>query len=295
MRAFLSGLAGSPGPDGRRAHGLPAPLADLIGQTIVHTRVAARGTWTVTARGSVLSSRAQLLEGAHDLERGVAPGTDLAVGLRDPRVVGAQVLDAQLQEDGAVRLALRSAQGPTALRTAAPWRLEGPRGALVVADEEGGIRAEPAGAPVHATEAALAAHAASSPSGIERRLLGLARRRALHPGDVVEEISASGALEDEEFARRGPVLLARMLVRGELAAGFVVEGRFRPWTMPVAEVVEHVGTTWQAIGGRTPGPDMIGWFALTEAGRAALGPSGAEALPPGMSGYDSPGVVGPFR
>ena len=254
MRAFLSGLAGSPVPDGRRTHGILAPLSDLIGQTIVHTRVAARGTWTVTARGSVLSSRTQLLEGA-----------------------------------------LRSTQGPTALRTAAPWRLEGPRGALVVADEEGGIRAEPAGAPVHATEAALAAHAASSPSGIERRLLGLARRRALHPGDVVEEISASGALEDEEFARRGPVLLARMLVRGELAAGFVVEGRFRPWTMPVAEVVEHVGTTWQAIGGCTPGPDMIGWFALTEAGRAALGPSGAEALPPGMSGYDSPGVVGPFR
>lgn len=127
MRAFLSGLAGSPGPDGRRAHGIPAPLADLIGQTIVHTRVAARGTWTVTARGSVLSSRAQLLEGAHDLERGVAPGPTR----------------------------------PSAC----------------------GIHAEPAGAPVHATEA----------------------------------------------------------------------------------------------------------------GRAALGPSGAEALPPGMSSYDSPGVVGPFR
>ena len=88
MRAFLSGLAGSPGPDGRRAHGIPAPLADLIGQTIVHTRVAARGTWAVTARGSVLSSRTQLLEGAHDLERGVAPGTDPAVGLRDPRRAG---------------------------------------------------------------------------------------------------------------------------------------------------------------------------------------------------------------
>ena len=295
MRAFLSGPTGAPGPDDRRAHGIPAPLADLIGQTIVHTRVAARGTWTVTARGSVLSSRTQLLEGTHGTGQDTAPGTDPAVDLRDPRVVGAQVLDAQLLEDGAVRLSLQAVHGPSALRTAAPWRLEGPRGALVVADEEGGIRAEPAGAPVHATEEALAAHAASSPSGIERRLLGLARRRVLHPGDVVEEIAASGALEDEEFARRGPALLARMLVRGELAAGFVVEGRFRPWTMPVAEVVEHVATTWQAIGGRTPGPDMIGWFALTEAGRAALGPSAAEAPPPGMSGYDSPGVVGPFR
>lgn len=88
MRAFLSGLAGSPVPDGRRTHGIPAPLADLIGQTIVHTRVAARGTWSVTARGSVLSSRTQLHEGAHDLERGAAPETDPAVGLRDPRIVG---------------------------------------------------------------------------------------------------------------------------------------------------------------------------------------------------------------
>lgn len=88
MRAFLSGLAGSPGPDGRRAHGIPAPLADLIGQTIVHTRVAARGTWAVTARGSVLSSRTQLLAGMHGLERGATPGTDPTVGLRYPRGPG---------------------------------------------------------------------------------------------------------------------------------------------------------------------------------------------------------------
>jgi GNAT superfamily N-acetyltransferase len=290
MRAFLSGLPGLPDRGGRHGRAAAPLLADLADQTLVHTRVAARGTWTVSGRGTVLSSRGQLLEGP-----ALAPGTDPAVGLRDPRVVGARVLGADLLDDGAVRLRLETAAGPLRLGTAPPWRLEGPRGALVLADEAGAISDAPAGAAVHATDAALAAHAASRRSGIEQRLLERGRERCLHPGDVVEVLAASGALEDEEFARRGPVLLARMLVRGDLVAGFVVEGRFRPWSMPVAEVVEHVGTTWHAIGGRTPGPDMIAWFALTAAGRAALGPSSAEAMPPGMSGYDSPGVVGPFR
>lgn len=268
----------------------PPLLADLAGQSLVHTRVAARGTWTVSARGSVLGSRIQRLEGP-----AFAPGRDPAVGLRDPRVVGARVLRADLAGDGALHLSLDSALGPLRLVTAAPWRIEGPRGALLLADDDGALHEVPAGEPVHATRAALAAHADSQPSGIERRLLGLAEGRPLHPGDVVEELAAAGALEDEEFARRGPLLLARMLVRGELVAGFVVDGGFRPWSMPVAEVVEHVGATWHAIGGRAPGPDMIAWFALTGTGRAALGPADARAMPPGMSGYDSPGVVGPFR
>ncbi len=290
MRSLLSGPPGPPDRGGRSGRATPPLLADLSGQTLVHTRVAARGTWTVSGRGSVLSSRTQLLEGP-----ALAPGTDPAVGLRDPRVVGARVLGAELPGDGTVRLSLGGAHGPFGLLAPPPWRLEGPRGARLVADEEGGISEVPAGAPVHGTEATLAAHAASRPSGIELRLLGRARERPLHPGDVVEELVSAGALEDEEFARRGPVLLARMVVRGELLAGFVVEGAFRAWSLSMPEVVEHIGTTWEAIGGRTPGPDMIAWFALTDAGREALGPAGPEALPPGMSGYDSPGVVGPFR
>ena len=78
MRSFLSGLSGH--HQGRR----PALLEELRGQTILHTRVAARGTWTVTARGWVLHSRIQQVEG---------PGRDgiaaSAVDLRDPRLVGA--------------------------------------------------------------------------------------------------------------------------------------------------------------------------------------------------------------
>lgn len=86
-----------------------------------------------------------------------------------------------------------------------------------------------------------------------------------------------------------------MLARGELRAGFVTGGRFTPWDMPLAQVIEHIGTTWRAIGGRAPGPDMIAWFALTDSGRSTLGPTSAQAMPPGMSGYGSPGVVGGFR
>ena len=40
---------------------------------------------------------------------------------------------------------------------------------------------------------------------------------------------------------------------------------------------------------------MIAWFELTRRGRDALGPRSDQTMPPGMSGYDSPGVVGGFR
>ena len=40
---------------------------------------------------------------------------------------------------------------------------------------------------------------------------------------------------------------------------------------------------------------MIAWFELTDAGREAIGPGSEMTMPPGMSGYDSPGVVGGFR
>ncbi|MGO1686148.1 MAG: hypothetical protein ACTHYR_14320, partial [Brachybacterium sp.] len=98
-----------------------------------------------------------------------------------------------------------------------------------------------------------------------------------------------------EFERRGPILLARLLARGEIRPGFVTGGRFTAWDMSLADVVEHIGTTWTAIGGRAPGPDMIAWFELTRRGRDALGPRSDQTMPPGMSGYDSPGVVGGFR
>ena len=118
---------------------------------------------------------------------------------------------------------------------------------------EGELTARPPGPPVHATPEALAEHAASSRSGIEERLLALGREQWLHPGHVVAVLASAGALDEEEFTRRGPVLLARLLVRGELRAGFVSGGRFRAWERPAAEIVEHIGTTWTAIGGRTRG------------------------------------------
>lgn len=42
-----------------------------------------------------------------------------------------------------------------------------------------------------------------------------------------------------------------------------------------------IGTTWEAIGGRTPGPGMIAWFELTDVGRDALGPTSLQANAPG--------------
>ena len=283
MVSFLSGVSGRGRPQGH-------PLLDALrGQTVVHTRVASRGTWTVTARGWVLHSRIQELEGPS-----VTPDGATAVGLRDPRVVGAAIHHAELL-DGLLTLTLQGAQGPLRLSTVPRWRLEGPRRALLQVEEKGELSERPPGPPLHASPEALAAHAASSRSGIEERLLALGRRQWLHPGHVVNVLDSAGALDEAEFERRGPLLLARLLARGEIRAGFVTAGRFTAWDLPLAEVVEHIGTTWTAIGGRTPGPDMIAWFELTEAGRAAIGSRGVRAMAPGMSGYDSPGVVGGFR
>lgn len=297
---MLPFLAGRDRPQG---HPL---LSELVGQTIVHTRVAARGTWTVTARGWVVHSRIQQLEhpgrpdppeqqGARPPGQREVPGR-LAVGLRDPRLLGAQVSTAEMLPGGQLTVSLTGrGSAPLRLSTVAPWRLEGPRGALLTADEKGELSAAPPGAPRFATPGALAEHAASRASDLEQRLLQIAQGAWLHPGHVVAALAASGALRDQEFERRGPILLARMLARGELRAGFVTDGSFSPWPLSTAEVVEHVGATWTAIGGRTPSQDMIAWFELTDVGRDRLGPAGPQSMPPGMSGYDSPGVVGGFR
>lgn len=271
MVSFLSGR--------QQPQGHPL-LAALPGQSIIHTRVAARGTSTVTARGWVLHSRIQLLEGD-------------AVGLRDARLIGCTITAAEMMPDGTLVVTLR--EGPRRLTTTAPWRLEGPQRSLLQADEKGQLTASPPAGPVFATPQQLAELAASSPSGIEKRLLAVARDGWLHPGHVVEALVGAGALEDEEFESRGPTLLSRMLARGELRAGFVVDGKFRPWSLGLAEVIEHIGTVWTAIGGRDPGAGAIGWFEITPTGQEQLGLTGPQALPPGMSGYDSPGVVGGFR
>ncbi|MDN5600414.1 MAG: hypothetical protein ACTHV2_02345 [Brachybacterium sp.] len=283
MASLLSGVSGRGRPQG---HPL---LESLRGQTIVHTRVASRGTWTVTTRGWVLHSRIQQLQGPS-----IPPDEGDAIGLRDPRVVGASIHHAELL-DGLLALSLEGAQGPLRLSTVPHWRLEGPRGSFVRVEETGELSDRAPGPPLHATPAALAAHAASTRSGIEERLLALGRQQWLHPGHVVSVLANAGALEEAEFERRGPLLLARLLARGEIRAGFVTAGQFTAWDLSLAEVVEHIGTTWTAIGGRTPGPDMIAWFALTEVGRAAVGSHGVRAMAPGMSGYDSPGVVGGSR
>ncbi|MFC7375589.1 hypothetical protein ACFQRD_09970 [Brachybacterium sp. GCM10030268] len=278
MLPFMSGLPGMSRRQQPQRHPL---LDDLVGQTVIHTRVAARGTWTVTARGWVLHSRIQQLD-------------DAPVGLRDPRLLAATVNGAEMLPDGHLTLALTTPTGPQRLTTVPRWEVRGPRGARLRADEKGVITADPPGPPVHATPEALAAFAASRPGALEQRLQDLGRRTWLHPGHVVEVMTAAGALDDQEFERRGPTLLARMLARGEIRAGFVTDGRFAPWDLPLADVIEHIFTVWQAVGGSAPGQDMIAWFELTT-GRDTSGPTSAQAMPPGMSGYDSPGVVGGFR
>ncbi|WP_193106554.1 hypothetical protein [Brachybacterium sp. FME24] len=284
MASFLSGLTGRQQPQG---HPL---LEELTGQSIIHTRVASRGTWTVTGRGWVLHSRIQRLDSPAS-----PPESEAAVGLRDPRLLGATIAGAEMLGDGLLTLFLQARSGPLRLTTTPRWRLDGPRGALLSADEKGRITAEPPGAAIHATPEALAAHADSRPSALDEHLRELGRDAWLHPGHVVQVLAHAGALEDREFERRGTMLLARMLARGELRAGFAADGRFTPWDLPLPEIVEHIGTTWAALGGRTPDRDMIAWFALTDVGRDSLGPTSRLSMPPGMSGYDSPGVVGGFR
>src|SRR5690606_27085361 len=147
------------------------------------------------------------------------------------------------------------------------------------------------GPPLHASPEQLAAHRASTRSGIEDRLLATARDRCVHPGHVVEVLAAAGAVDEEEFARRGPLLLARMLARGELQAGILHEGRFRCWARAQKAVIKRTGTTSTAMGGPAPDGDMSAWVARAPAGRASSGPRSAQARPPGLAGYDSPAVV----
>ncbi|APX33828.1 hypothetical protein BH708_15170 [Brachybacterium sp. P6-10-X1] len=284
MASFLPGFSGR---HQVRSHPL---LEELVGQSIIHTRVASRGTWTVTARGWVLHSRIQQLAGA-------TLGSDEGgvVGLRDPHLLGGVITSAEILGDGSLSLTLSAPAGPLRLTSPPRWRLQGPRRAQLEAEKKGQVDARPAGEAVYATPETLALYAASRPSALEERLRETGRDAWIHPGHVVDLLARSGALEDTEFERRGPDLLGRLLGRGEIRAGFVSGGRFTPWDLPLAEVVEHIGTTWDAIGGRTPGPGMIAWFELTDAGRDALGPTSLQAMPPGMSGYDSPGVVGGFR
>lgn len=260
----------------------PMPLPQLVGQAVIHTRVAARGTWTATARGWSLHARSQVVDGS-------------AVGLRDPRVVGAVIEQVVVGSDGTLHVTLTQRTGHASLMIPAPWLVAGPLGAAIRADEKGRTVSTAPSGPEFATADAMAAHRASTPSGLERTLLRRGLDEYLHPGHVVEALLQSGAVEDEEFERRGPLLLARLLARGDLRAGFLTGGRFTPWDLPVEEVIEHVGTTWRAVGGREPRAGMIGWFELTRTGEETLGPTGDAALGAGMSGYDSPGVVGGFR
>lgn len=225
----------------------PPQLRRLVGRTILHTRVAGRGTWTVTDRGDVLHSRIQLLDGE-------------AVGLRDERLVGARITGAGIGVGKEVRVALASGGH---LSAAPRWSLEGPYGARLAVDDDGRVESVPAGAPRFATPERIDELAASTPTGLEERLAELGRDGPFHPGQVVDVLAASGVLDEEEFAARGPVLLGRMLARGEVRAGFVSGGRFRAWDLPLVDVLEHITWTWRALGGSTPTADMIAWFALT--------------------------------
>src|SRR5690606_41876260 len=90
-----------------------------------------------------------------------------AVGLREPRLVGAALRGAELLRDGQLHLFLQGAAGPLRLSTVPRWQLEGPRGALLRAEERAEISQLPPGPPVHAAPEQLAEHAASTRSGIE--------------------------------------------------------------------------------------------------------------------------------
>src|SRR5690606_16974976 len=122
----------------------PKLLAQLPGQTIVHTRVAARGTWTVTTRGWVLHSRIQDLPGG-------------PVGLRDPRAVGAAFEQVRLEEDELVvalrptgETSQRSGTSPRggeilSLRLRPAWEVTGPRRARAGITARGERWEEPPG------------------------------------------------------------------------------------------------------------------------------------------------------
>ncbi len=276
-QGMLPFLHGDPDPSAL------TPLQALTGQRIIHTAVERRGTRCVFDRGWVIESREQRL-------------ADIALTLRDPRALGARCAQSTVGRDGDLLVTLDGPAGPLPLETRAPWTVTGPYGVVVRADHSGQVSSAGPSGPVHATAEALARHRESSIGGVERAVLRAAQNEPfIHPGHVVAALTQAGAVADDEFERRGPLVLARLLVRGELEAGFVTDGAFSAWSMPIEQIIEHIGTTWLAIGGREPGRDMIAWFRLTDQGRDALGPTGVQALGPGMSGYDSPGVVGRHR
>lgn len=108
----------------------------------------------------------------------------------------------------------------------------------------------------------MAEWASSSPDEVEKAVLDAAVDDWVNPGDVVSALLRSGVSDDREIERRGIEVLGRLLVRGDLVAGSIDDTGFHPAPEPVEEVVEHVGTAWEALGGRRPGPGHIAWFDL---------------------------------
>ncbi|HHX48030.1 MAG TPA: hypothetical protein GX718_11765 [Brevibacterium sp.] len=222
----------------------------LRGQWVEALDIDAGQTRLVTSRGAVL--------------HGKSPTSGGALLTDDSRLLGSVITASTLAPDGVLTLALaRPDSGNTMLiTTRAPWALEFPLGAAIAARADGHIGRRPATGPRFATPQALDEWAASSPDEVEQAVLNAAADDWVSPGDVVSALLRSGVSDDREIERRGIDVLARLLVRGDLVAGSIDDTGFHPAPEPVEAVVEHVGTVWQALGGRRPGPGQIGWFDL---------------------------------
>ncbi|MFE7604002.1 hypothetical protein ACFU1Q_02375 [Brachybacterium paraconglomeratum] len=225
-------------------------LETVRGQWVEALDIDAEQTRLVTSRGAVL--------------HGKTPTSGDALITDDGRLLGAVIAASTISPGGVLTLALtRPGDDRTLLlATRAPWAFELPLGAAIAARPDGQVGHRAATGPRFATPQAMAEWASSSSDEVEKAVLDAAVDDWVNPGDVVSALLRSGVSDDREIERRGIEVLGRLLVRGDLVAGSIDDTGFHPAPEPVEAVVEHVGTVWEALGGRRPGPGHIAWFDL---------------------------------
>ena len=213
----------------------------------------------------LITSGAAVLHGALHIPTG-APARE------DARVLGAHLAASTLSADGTLTLLLADADGsrPLPLALAAPWDLALSDGSGLAVSRDGrvGARAGTPG-PRFATAEAMAEWASTSPDAIEQDVLEAAEDDWVTPGDVVAALVERGVREPREIARRGVLVLARLVARGDLEAGTIGEDGFVPAGGDPASSVEHLAALWSALGGigRLPGPGQIAWLSMTPGSR----------------------------
>lgn len=227
--------------------------------------VEAINTTSGGAIASLITSRGWVIRG-----RIHAPGYGF-VETDDSRLSGRFILDVTALPAGSLRI-----QGPQIPREKAvtftvdpPWEVTGEMGFTVSAETGTDALLLPGGSATYATPA-LIEHLRERPiTSLELDTLREGEIDWVAPWDVAGILTESGMPISHALVERSVDALAALVARGELGMGAIGDG-FEPSTAGVEEDIELIARTWRALSPRTTIAGQIGWFNLTDAGRARL-------------------------